>query len=313
MMKKAIEKKIKARKFIRSKGDKAIDLAIGLILVTIAFVTLYPFWNLIVVSFNDSINSVGGNIYFWPRMFTLENYRNILSNNSLLSATLISITRTVLGTLISVFCTMMLAYTLSRKTYVFRKMINVIFIFTMFFSGGLIPSYMLNRTLGFVGTFSVYLIPGLISAFNVIVARSFIQELPDSIIESAKIDGAGEFRIFMSVVLPLCLPVMATLALFISVGHWNDWFTTFLYNSSYKELHVLQYKLMEMLQAANQMSGSPASAGANAELAKAGGKVVTPQSLRAAMTVISTLPILLVYPFMQKYFVKGFTMGGIKE
>lgn len=313
MKSKIKESKIKQRKFKQSKGDMVFNTVNTVLLLLIAFITLYPFWNLLIVSFNDSINSVGGNIYFWPRMFSLENYRSILSNNSLIGATLISLLRTIIGTISSVFCTMMLAYTLSRKEYVFRKYISALFVFTMFFSGGLIPSYMLNKSLGFIGAFSVYIIPGLISAFNVIVARSFIQELPDSIIESARIDSAGDFKIFLSIILPLSLPVMATLALFTSVGHWNDWFTTFLYNSRSKDLHVLQYKLMEMLQAANQLSGSAADAGSYAEMAKAGAKVVTPQSMRAAMTILVTLPILLVYPFLQKYFVKGFTLGGVKE
>jgi len=301
----------KPQKFKKSKGDIIFDIFNITILVLVAFVTLYPFWNLLVISFNDATNAIAGNIYFWPKKFSLENYNNILGNSSLLHAAVISALRTIIGTLLSVFFTMMLAYTLSRKDYIFRKQINAMFIFTMFFSGGLIPSYMLNKSLHLIGTFAVYIIPGLISAFNVIVARSFIQELPDSIIESAKIDGASEMRIFLKIILPLSLPVVATLALFVSVGHWNDWFTTFIYNSSKKDLHVLQYKLMELLQAAN--SGASNNAGANMNLAKNGAKLVTPQAIRAAMTVLVTFPILMVYPFLQKYFVKGFTIGGVKE
>jgi putative aldouronate transport system permease protein len=172
---------------------------------------------------------------------------------------------------------------------------------------------MLMKELQLTNSFLVYIVPGLIGAFNLIVIRSFIQGLPESLVESAKIDGAGDFRIFIQIVFPLCMPVIATIALFIAVGQWNNWFDTFLYNSSNLKLSTLQYELMKKLQ-----SASTSISGGTAESAFAGSKngganVVTPTSIRAAITMVATIPIMLVYPFLQKYFVQGMTLGGVKE
>ena len=208
---------------------------------------------------------------------------------------------------------MMLAYTISRKEYVFRKFIAGFFLFTMYFSGGLIPGYLLIRSLNLIGSFWVYIVPSLLGAFNLIIARSFIEQLPDSFVEAARMDNASEFRIFLSIILPLSMPVVATLVLFISVWHWNDWFTTFLYMGKNKNLTVLQYELMKLLQMANTSAGASGNAGSQALQLKGKGDVITPGALRASMTVLVTFPILLVYPFLQKHFVKGFTLGGVKE
>lgn len=293
--------------------DILFDALNTVFLVFLAFITLYPFWNLAVVSINDSLDTVRGGLSFWPRVFTWKNYSVIFENRNLLWATGVTLVRTVLGTVVSVFCTMMLAYTLSRKEYVFRNFISVLFVFTMYFSGGLIPGYLLIRSLGLVGNFWVYIVPGILSAFNLVVARSFIEELPESFVEAARIDNAGEFRIFLTIILPLSMPVVAVLSLFIAVGHWNDWFTTFLYAPYKKELSTLQFELMKVLQAAGttmtQDAGSMVEKYKNAKQ----GEIVTPGSIRAAMTIVATIPILLVYPFLQKYFAAGFTVGGIKE
>lgn len=294
-------------------GDAVFNKLNALFLLALAFVTVYPFWNLLIISFNDSLDSVRGGLYFWPRVLTAQNYRVILENNNLLWSAGVTVVRAVLGTAASVLCTMMLAYVLSRKEYVFRKAISALFVFTMYFSGGLIPGYLLIRSLGMVGNFWVYIVPGLLSAFNLIVAKSFIEDIPDSFIEAARIDNAGELRIFATIILPLSMPVIAVLSLFIAVGHWNDWFTTFLYAPYKKELSTLQFELMKVLQAAG--TNITADAGSMVEKYKnaKSGDVVTPNSIRAAMTMVATLPILLVYPFLQKYFAAGFTVGGIKE
>jgi putative aldouronate transport system permease protein len=162
-----------------------------------------------------------------------------------------------------------------------------------------------------LGTFWVYVVPGLIGVFNVIVIRSFIEGLPEGILESARIDGAGEFATFMRIVLPLCVPVLATVSLFTAVAQWNSWFDVFLYNSSYEQWSTLQYELMKILQNSNTSVNTQdyASQFAGSEnLAKS----VTPTSIRATMTIVASVPIILVYPFLQKYFVKGMTLGGVK-
>lgn len=174
----------------------------------------------------------------------------------------------------------------------------------------MIPGYLLIRDLGLIGSFWVYIIPGVIGVFNMIVIRSFIEGLPEGILESARIDGAGEFTTFIRVVLPLTIPAMATVSLFVAVGQWNSWFDVFLYNSSNKELSTLQYELMKILQTSTTSATSSASDAYQS--AESNATAVTPTSIRATMTIIASVPILMVYPFLQKYFVQGMTIGGVK-
>ena len=225
-----------------------------------------------------------------------------------------SLIRTVVGTSLGVFCTIMLAYAISRKYFRLSKPILLVFLATMYFSGGLIPSYMLTRSLGLINTFWVYIIPGLISAWNLLIAKAFVEELPDSLLESAKIDGAGDYRVFLQIVLPLSAPIVATLALFIAVGHWNDWFTTMLYASDNASLSTLQYELMKVLNTANQSAGAPGAGDYKLQMAKMGViQQVSPAAIQSAMAIFATVPILVVYPFLQRYFVQGMNIGAVKE
>ncbi|MCG7378650.1 carbohydrate ABC transporter permease [Paenibacillus sp. ACRSA] len=293
-----------------STGDRAFDTINITFMVCLMIVTIYPFINMIAVSFNDANDAIRGGIYLWPRVWTLDNYKYIFGESDIYHATLISALRTVIGTVVSVFCTAMLAYTVSRQEFVLRKFVTMFFVFTMYFSGGLIPGYLLIRDLGLIGSFWVYIIPGVIGVFNMIVIRSFIEGLPEGILESARIDGAGEFTTFIRVVLPLTIPAMATVSLFVAVGQWNSWFDVFLYNSSNKELSTLQYELMKILQTST--TAATATASDAYQSAENSGTAVTPTSIRATMTIIASVPILMVYPFLQKYFVQGMTIGGVK-
>ncbi|PYY25924.1 carbohydrate ABC transporter permease [Paenibacillus illinoisensis] len=293
-----------------SAGDRAFDAFNIIFMVCLMIVTIYPFLNMIAVSLNDANDAIRGGIYLWPRVWTLDNYKYIFGESDIYHATMISALRTIIGTIVSVFCTAMLAYTLSRQEFVLRKFVTMFFVFTMYFSGGLIPGYLLIRDLGLIGSFWVYIIPGVISVFNMIVIRSFIEGLPEGILESARIDGAGEFTTFIRVVLPLTIPAMATVSLFVAVGQWNSWFDVFLYNSSNKELSTLQYELMKILQTSTTAATSSASD--VYQSAENSGVAVTPTSIRATMTIIASVPILMVYPFLQKYFVQGMTIGGVK-
>ncbi|WP_434751191.1 carbohydrate ABC transporter permease [Paenibacillus amylolyticus] len=293
-----------------SAGDRAFDAINITFMLCLMIVTIYPFINMIAVSLNDANDAIRGGIYLWPREWTLDNYKYIFGESDIYHATLISALRTIIGTIVSVFCTAMLAYTLSRQEFVLRKFVTMFFVFTMYFSGGLIPGYLLIRDLGLIGSFWVYIIPGVIGVFNMIVIRSFIEGLPEGILESARIDGAGEFTTFIRVVLPLTIPAMATVSLFVAVGQWNSWFDVFLYNSSNKELSTLQYELMKILQTSTTAATSSASD--VYQSAENTGVAVTPTSIRATMTIIASVPILMVYPFLQKYFVQGMTIGGVK-
>jgi len=286
----------------------AFDTVLAIIMIIIAVVTVYPFLNVLAISLNDATDTVKGGIYIWPREFTLQNYKEIFEGSSKLpQGLLISVLRTVIGTFTGVLASAMVAYTLSRREFVFNKFITILFVLTMYIGGGLIPEYMVIRGLGLVNNFAVYILPGLISAFNVIVIRSFIDGLPEALNESAMIDGANDFIIFTKIVLPLCLPVIATVALFIAVGQWNSWFDTYLYARSNDGLTTLQYELMKVMGNAT----GTAKVDPNNPIVQAAS--VNPESIKMAITMVATLPILLVYPFVQKYFVTGMTLGAVKS
>jgi putative aldouronate transport system permease protein len=300
--------------YLKSKiEDTVFDSLNFLFMALIMFITVYPFWNTIAVSFNAAADTTRGGITFRPRVFTLQNYRAVFSSGAIYNAFFISVARTVIQTVLGVFLTSMLAFALSRRDFVFRKFFTLILVLSMYINAGLIPNYFLIRSLGMINTFWVYIVPGLISAFNFIVIRTYMTSLPESIIESARIDGCGDFVIFVKIILPLCLPVLATIALFIAVGAWNSWFDTMIYNSGRVNLHTLQYKLMEYLQSSQNQAKSAAAIGSMGMAQNMAASMVTPVSIRAAITVVAALPILVVYPFLQRYFVTGINVGSIKE
>jgi len=300
--------------FKKSRIESGVFDRINLLfMIILMFITIYPFWNTIAVSFNQATDTIRGGITFAPRILTLQNYRAIFTSGEIVNAFFISVSRTVIQTLSGVFFTTMLAYALSRRDFILRKAFTLIIILSMYVNAGLIPNYFLIRSLGMINTFWVYVVPGMISAFNFIVVRTYISRLPESIIESAKIDGCGDFIIFIRIIFPLCAPVLATIALFIAVGAWNSWFDTMIYNSGRPYLHTLQYKLMEYLQSSQQQSMSAANIGAMGMSQDASSSMVTPASIRAAITVVAALPILIVYPFLQRFFIAGINVGSIKE
>jgi putative aldouronate transport system permease protein len=290
------------------KKTKAFDVILIVIMVGIAVITIYPFLNVLAVSLNEASDTVKGGIHIFPRVFSLENYKEIFKNSDNLGqGLLISVLRTVIGTITGVISTAMVAYTLSRREFIFNKPITILFVLTMYIGGGLIPEYMLVRNLGLINHFAVYILPGLISAFNVIVMRSFIDGLPEALNESAMIDGANDFTIFVKIIMPLCLPVIATIALFIAVYQWNSWFDTYLYAKTNDSLTTLQYELMKVM---GNATGNAKADGSNVLMQAAS---TSPESIKMAITMVATVPILLVYPFVQKYFVTGMTLGAVKS
>lgn len=280
-------------------------------MLLVVTVTLYPFLQTLAVSFNDGSDTLAGGIYLWPRVWTLENYRAVFISGTIYHAAFISVSRTIISTMLGVFLTTMLAYALAQPQYIFRKKIGLLFILTMYFNAGLIPNYFLIKNMGLLHNFMVYILPSLVSAFNLIIMRTYIRGLPFSLTESAKIDGAGEFRIFWKIIFPLCTPVLATVALFIAVGSWNSWFDTFLYASSDIKLSTLQYEMMKMLGSIMSANNDPSmlAGGQNNQVQS----LVTPASMRSAITIVTAVPILFVYPFLQKYFVVGLNLGSVKE
>ncbi|MDF2905635.1 MAG: binding-protein-dependent transport system inner rane component [Herbinix sp.] len=309
---------MEATKRIATRKKKGFNLRntissgiIGLILVIFVIVTIYPIINTIAVSFNEALDALRGGIYLWPRKWTLNNYRTVLNKESITTGLYVSVLRTVVGTVAHLATTALLAFVLSRKNYIFAKPLSFIYVLTMYVNGGLIPGFLLNRSLGFMNSFWVYIIPGMVAAFNMLVMRTYMNGLPDSLEESAKMDGAGYTTIFIRIIVPLCKPVFATVALFIAVGQWNSWFDTMLFNRLNENLTTLQYELMKLLSSVSQLSGDANVAAQTS--AATGSSQVTTTSIRSAATVLTCLPIVALYPFLQRYFVTGLTIGGVKE
>lgn len=281
-----------------------IFLAVFFALVIVA--TLYPFLNVLAISLNDSLDTVRGMNFIIPRKFTLANYKKLFTEEELLKPFVISVLRTVTGTATNLGATAMISYVFSRRDFYFNKLFTIIFIITMYVSGGLVPEYLLiSNTLHMSNHFIVYIIPGLIWVYNILLVRSFIDGLPEALQESAKIDGANDFVIFYKIIVPLCKPVLATVALFVAVGQWNSFMDTYFYA---RNLPTLQFKLYDILNNTGINLSNMHQASALETVAS-----ITPQSVRMAITVIVTLPIVMVYPFLQRYFVGGMTLGAVKN
>jgi putative aldouronate transport system permease protein len=296
-----------------SRESRVFAIVNSTFLLVLVAATLYPFWNTIVVSFNSASDTIRGGVRLWPRVLSLKNYQAVFATGTLLHAFLVSVARAAISTTFSLFLTAMLSYALSRRDFVLRRSLTAVVVFTMYVGAGLIPYYFLIKGLGLINSFLVYVVPGLVSAFNFIVVRTYIGTIPESLVESARIDGAGDFRIFIRIVLPLITPVLATIALFVAVGSWNSWFDTMLFASGRQELSTLQYELMKFLSASQSQSKSAADVGAMGMAKDFATSMVTPVSIRAAITVVAAVPILIVYPFLQRHFVIGLSIGGVKE
>jgi putative aldouronate transport system permease protein len=292
-------------------NDTVFNIFNGTFMFLLVIAMLYPIINTIALSFNDGLDAIRGGIYLWPRVFSLQNYKAVFVGGTIFNAFFISVSRTVITTVLNLFLTTMLSYALSRREYVLRRFITVVFVLTMYFNAGIIPTYMLYKGLGLINNFWVYIIPGMVYAFNMIVIRTYIKTLPDSMIESARIDGASEYRIFLQIIFPLCKPILATVALYVAVAAWNQWFDTFIFCSSEQKLSTLQYELMKLLSSAQKANSNPSLVGAVGGANAA--NVITPITIRSAITVVAAAPIVLVYPSLQKYFVVGLAVGSVKE
>lgn len=281
------------------------DIMIGILMLVICFVSLYPVWYTVIISFNDSSDALRGGIYWWPRKFSLESYKTVFQDTTIIRAFMVTVLRTVIGTVTSVFFTAMVGYALSKKHIMGNKFYTILGTITMFFGGGLIPSFITLKNLGLYNNFLVYIIPSLFNFYNMIIFRSFFNELPAGLEESARLDGANDLMIFIRIVIPLSAPVIATIALFNGVGHWNDYFTGVLYIND-AELQPIQTYLFRIIASASASKTVVAMpAGVTAQQ-------VSSQSVRLATMVVTTFPIMCVYPFLQKYFVKGMLIGSIK-
>lgn len=290
----------------KSLSDRIFVICNTIFMIAFVVITLYPVLNTLAISFNDGTDALRGGIYLIPRKFTLKNYITVLQKDDLITGAIVTVARTVVGTLLALVSNAILAFVVSRKNFLFKKQLSLFWVITMYVNGGLIPTFLLFKGLHLTNSFWVYVIPGMVNAFNMLVIRTYMNGIPDSLEESAQLDGAGYTTIFTKIISPLCKPVYATVALFVAVGQWNSWFDAMLYNRMSDKLTTLQYELMKLLS-------SVTNQGTSAEAMKNSTGTVTPTSVRAAATIITMLPIICIYPFLQQYFVAGLTLGGVKE
>ncbi|MBQ8159775.1 MAG: carbohydrate ABC transporter permease [Clostridia bacterium] len=290
-------------------ADKAVSVVTYVIVIALCLVILLPCLNVLALSFNDGKDAARGGVYFFPRMFTLMNYKEVFQDGSIISAYRITLARTFIGTFLSLAVTSFAAFALNQKELPGRGIIIFAITFTMLFGGGTIPTYVQYSRLGLIDNFWVYVIPSLVSVTYLIMMRSFFDGIPYELQEAAKLDGCGYFGTFFRVMLPLSKPVLAVVGLYTAVNHWNDWFAGAFYMTSSK-LWPVQTVLQQMLSRA--MSASTQQTENVAAAIAASQSSVTTDSLKMAAVVITTAPILCVYPFVQKYFAKGTLIGAVK-
>lgn len=281
------------------------DFVLTLIMILICFICLYPVWYTVVISFNDSTDAMRGGIYWFPRKFSIESYRTVFQDSTIMRAFLVTILRTVIGTVTSVFFTAMVGYAFSKKHIMGNKVYMILGTITMFFSGGLIPTFIILKRLGLYDNFLVYILPSLFNFYNMIIFMTYFREMSPALEESAKLDGCNDLTIFTRIILPLSMPVVATIALFNGVGHWNDYFTGVMYinKAALQPIQTYLYRIVASASASKSVVSMPAGFTA---------QQVSSTSVRLATMVVTTFPIMCVYPFLQKYFVKGFMVGSIK-
>ncbi len=288
----------------RGKPEIAFSIFNYIFFTLLCIVMVYPFWHVIMMSLSSVEATAKGGVFLWPKGFNLETYAKVFNDPSIWSGYFTTILVTLSGTFFGTLFTATTAYPLSKKYLPFSKTMLLLVLFTMLFSGGMIPGYLLMKNLGLIDNRLSLILPGLVSAYNVIIMKSFFQSLPESLEESAKIDGATEVTVFWKIILPLSKATIATIALFTAVGYWNDYFSTVLYINT-KERWALQAVLRYMLTNTNQAMQS-------AGVSVAAATNVTAATIKSASVVVATVPILCVYPFVQKYFVKGVMIGGVK-
>ena len=278
------------------------------VMVLLAFIMIYPLWYCVAGSLNEGMDYLRGGVFLWPRKWTLANYKAVFLDSAILNAFWVTIWKCLVGTITSVLCTAMVAYAITRPKLRLKKLYIPFIMLTMFFSGGLIPYFILIVDLGLYDSFWVYVIPTMFSAYNMIIIQSFMRELPSELIESAKLDGASEYRIFFQMILPLSKPVLATIALFTVVTHWNSYFDSMMYTSS-QELQTIQLFLKKVITdpSVSRGLGSAATIAIPDQAA-----TLTPQVVKLATMVVTALPVVCIYPFLQRYFVKGVTVGAVK-
>lgn len=286
-------------------GECVFQIFNYILLILLAICCIYPFLYTLTISLSTAAEATKSGFHIYPREVSFEAYKVVLSNKSMGMAYLNTIGRTVIGTLFALVVTTLYAYALSRRQMPYRKFFTMYILFTMLFSGGTIPTYLVIKKLGLLDNRLVYILPSAITAYNVIIARSFFVSVPESLHESALLDGASELKIFSKIYIPLAKPVIMTLLLWGAVGHWNAWYDAMIYINDNSKI-VVQLLLQRMVQQAQATVINTGSEGT------IGGSTVMPVTIRSATIMAAILPILAVYPFIQKYFMSGIMLGAVK-
>jgi len=298
---------------VRHRSERIFDVVNIIFMLLLCVVTLYPYLNQLAVSLNDGKDTMFGGITIYPREFTWKNYETVFSNSGFVTSIVVSLLRVLAGTVLGLFLITAAAYAISKKHLPGRSFFIFFLIIPTFISGGLIPVYILYKNLHLMNHFLVYVLPMAFVFFYMIIIRTYLQSLPPSLEESAVIDGANEVQILFKIMVPLSMPVMATVTLWLAVGHWNDWISS-LYFVTKKELFTLQYVMYKVVKEAELINEMIVQTAMTSGGAGAVQQVnVTPESVKAATIIVATLPIVSLYPFLQKYFIKGVMIGAVKE
>lgn len=280
-------------------------------LILITLICIYPFWYIIIYTISNPSQVDVNPPILLPRGFSLKNYQDIFQLNGFFPALFVSIIRTTVGTITSVLACSFLGYLFTKEEMPARKFVYRLLIVTMYINGGLIAQFILIKSYGLLNNFWVYILPMMVSAYYVVLIKTYIEQLPASLEESAKLDGAGYFTVFTKIILPLSKPIIATVAVFVAVGHWNSWFDNHIYTRGTESLTTLQYLLYNYLNEAQRLANQVKNT-SNMNNISAAMSTISPKGIRMTITVLASLPIFAVYPFMQKYFVKGIMVGAVK-
>ena len=291
-----------------TKGDLVFNIINVTLMVLILIIIVYPLWFVVIASFSDSQSVLGGEVWLWPKGFQLDSYRRVFTNSKIMTGYRNTIFYTVVGTFLNLVGTVALAYPLSRRDFAGRNVIMVFLAITMFFNGGMIPTYLVYRQLHITNTIWAMLLPGLVSVYNTILVRTFFQNQPYELQEAAMIDGCSNMRLLLQIIIPLSKPILAVMVIFYAVVHWNEYFNALIYLSD-DNLKPLALVLRDILITATESASGRGEAGAAASQAE---QARTAESMKYAVIIVSTLPMLCLYPFTQKYFSKGVMLGAIK-
>ena len=290
----------------RSREDRIINIVTAVLCILVLIVTVYPVYYCLIYSFNDGKDAAKQAIYFWPRKFSMENYKIVFQNKAIYPAFMMTMLRSIVGTVLAVFCMAMAAYALSKDNLKGRKVYMIMGVITLYFSAGVVQSYLLYREMRLLDSFWVYILPNIFQFYYIILFISFFRELPAALEESAQMDGAGYFTILFKIIIPLSTPVIATVSLFVGVWHWNDWFhpAFFIQNESLMTLPAVLMRAMSLAEAQQTLQKM---------IAVPSQSSTTMESVRYAMLIVSILPVTIIYPFVQKFFLKGMMLGAVKE